>query len=222
MASAKKNGKFADRGADSSLIVVGEGKPAVEQNVSRRDRVQTRRDRVFDLVLVDGYEDAATIARLLLDEGVMKSKSGASATRLVQSDMTLIRDVNEQRRYVERRLFALREFRRIARDDSEIEFDMVTPKGETVTMRKPRWPAGVRERALHHFSEEAEALARIAGVDVTGKRKTSADRKAGRYVGCVQLDLSGLAPDDQKAIADATQNFPGGAKDGGRDDGAPN
>lgn len=186
-------------------------------------RVQKRQERVFDLMMIEGHDEPVVMARLLLDEGTIESKSLESATRLVRSDVALIRDASEQQRYVERRLFALRRFRRIAEDESEVQFDVVTPKGETVTMSKPRWPAAIRVRALHHFGEEAEAIARIAAVDVTGKRKPKDNSKNGaRYTGTVPIDLSALDEADRKAIAEAMQRHPGAGEDDGKGGGAPN
>lgn len=183
------------------------------------EKVLTRRERVFDLVMVEGYDDAGAIAERLLSDGTITSKSIESATRLVQSDLALIRDVTEQKRYVERRLFALRKFRAIAEDDSRIEFEMVTPKGDTVTVSKPRWPAAVRTRALAYFSEEAAAIARVMTVDVAGKgKRKGTDGAVQRHRGCVPIDLSELPEDEREAIAEAMRRVPGG--EGGED--APN
>lgn len=172
--------------------------------------------------MIDGYDDSQEITKILLAEKVIKSKSQTSALRLVQSDMKLIRDASEAKRYVERRLHALRKFRAIANDDSEIEFEQVTPKGETVTITQPRWPAGVRVRALHYYTLEAEAVARVSFIDVTGKRKQKTDgaEKTPRFKGLVPLDLSELSDEDRAAVTKAIKSHPGA--EGGEQGGAPN
>jgi hypothetical protein len=187
------------------------------------ESVLRRRDRVFDLVMIDGHDSAEDIAKILLADGSMQSKSVDSATRLVRSDIALLSDVTEQKRYVARRLLALRHFRRIAEDDSEISFEIVTPKGETVTLTKQRWPANARVRALQLFSEEATALARIACVDVTGKRKQGDPKKGARFTGTVAIDLSELPEPERDAIRKAMKSHPGAGEEGKDDDGgAPN
>lgn len=186
------------------------------------ENADRRRARVFELVMIDGREDSREIAQILLAEKVLASKSAASALRLVQADLKLLRDTTEAKRYVERRLDALRRFRTIANDASEVSYDVVTPKGDTVTVSKPRWPAGVRVRALHYYTLEAEAIARVAGIDVSGKRKAKSDgdQKKQPFRGVVPVDLSELPEADREAVTKAMKSHPGAG--GGEEGGVPN
>jgi hypothetical protein len=167
---------------------------------SKKSYLAKRLARVRELYMHEGLEPV-DIAERLVDEGAIKTSSDTldSAVRLVRADVALIRKgVDAQRKtdaplvsrdldVLERELLRLRrELRRqeiIAAGepgpdgkDATITTSTITPEG-VIVMTRPKWPAGVRQKASRDASRLATEISKIEMV-LSEKRSVEAEGSA--------------------------------------------
>ncbi len=148
-----------------------------DKSVATRKRERERRTR--SLYLHNGYRPPE-ICDVLREEGLLLGLNRSSALRLIQEQVKSIREEAEPEailalqipaeteRYRQRLLKAAREQLAIIESDESADRQVVTPKGNVVTVQEPRWPASVKQKAIKDYAAISEKLARLDGVDVAG------------------------------------------------------
>jgi hypothetical protein len=147
---------------------------------SKSTRMRERERRCDELYWIHCYKPPA-IRDILADEGLFEAGgSRHAALRWVQSRVMQQRSeaspakvkklqrTAETERYERQLEDAIRSKREIERDDSMIQREVVTPKGDVITVSEPRWPAAQREKASTARAAIAEKLALVRGVDTKG------------------------------------------------------